>query len=116
MKQGNPLEIWDGAHNPSGMQRLVAELPPLLGGRTAVAVFGAQRGKDVGTMIALLHSVCPIVVATASSHPSSLPADELAGLTGGIAEADPHAALRRAHELAGDAGVSRRMWISVPPA
>jgi len=99
------LEIWDGAHNPAGMQRLVAELPPLLGGRTAVAVFGAQRDKDVGTMLALLHTVCPVVVATASSHRGSLPADELARLTGGIAEADPHAALQRAHELAGDDGV-----------
>src|SRR4029077_10566497 len=51
---GTPLEIWDCAHTPSGRQRRVAELPPLLGGRTAVAVFGAQRDKDVGTMIALL--------------------------------------------------------------
>jgi dihydrofolate synthase/folylpolyglutamate synthase len=104
VRSTEPLEIWDGAHNPAGMQRLVAELPPLLGGRTAVAVFGAQRDKDVGTMIALLHTVCPVVVATSSSHENSLPADEVARLTGGIAEDDPHAALRRAHELAGDEG------------
>ena len=29
----HPLEVWDGAHNPAGMRRLVAELPALIAGR-----------------------------------------------------------------------------------
>ena len=35
-----PIEIWDGAHNPDGMARLVAELPALVEGR-------APRGRRV---------------------------------------------------------------------
>ena len=37
----DPLEIWDGAHNPAGMQRLVSELPALLGDRARRRVLGA---------------------------------------------------------------------------
>ena len=44
----HPLEIWDGAHNPAGMQRLVGELPALLGDRQAVAVFSALGGEGRG--------------------------------------------------------------------
>ena len=62
----DPLEIWDGAHNPAGMQRLVSELPALLGDRAAVGVFSALADKDVATMLSLLATVCPTIVATTS--------------------------------------------------
>ena len=50
-----PLEIWDGAHNPDGMARLVAELPALVEGREPrVAVFSTLGEKDVAGMVKLL--------------------------------------------------------------
>ena len=55
-------------------------------------------------MLALLRTVCPAIVATASSNDRALPADELARLTGGSQAADPHEALDGRTTLAGPAG------------
>src|SRR5439155_19761063 len=104
LRDGHPIEIWDGAHNPAGMQRLVAELPGLLGARHAVAVFSALSDKDVPTMLSLLKAVCPTVVATRSSHPRSMPAETIASLAGGPATESPPAALEAARALAGRDG------------
>jgi dihydrofolate synthase/folylpolyglutamate synthase len=100
----SPLEIWDGAHNPAGMQRLVAELPALLGDRTAVAVFSALADKDVASMISLLRAVCPTIIATASSHDRALSAEAVASLAGGPVAEDPQEALEAAKVLAGPSG------------
>jgi len=100
----DPLEIWDGAHNPAGMQRLVSELPALLGDRAAVGVFSALADKDVATMLLLLATVCPTIVATTSSNERSLPAEDIARLTGGASAPDPHEALEAARTLAGRGG------------
>jgi dihydrofolate synthase / folylpolyglutamate synthase len=100
----NPLEIWDGAHNPAGMQRLAAELPALLGDRTAVAVFSAKADKDVASMVSLLRTVCPTIIATASSHPRALSPQAIASLAGGPVAEDPQEALDAARVLAGPTG------------
>jgi dihydrofolate synthase / folylpolyglutamate synthase len=99
-----PLEIWDGAHNPAGMRRLVSELPGLVGERRCVAVFSTLGEKDVPAMVALLRSVCPEIVATQSTNSRALEADTLSALTGGPAEPDPVKARARALELAGPSG------------
>jgi dihydrofolate synthase / folylpolyglutamate synthase len=99
-----PLEIWDGAHNPAGMQRLAAELPALLGDRQAVAVFAAMADKDVASMVSLLRTVCPTIIATSSSNPRSLPADTVASLAGGPSCDRPKEALEAARVLAGPNG------------
>jgi dihydrofolate synthase / folylpolyglutamate synthase len=99
-----PLEIWDGAHNPAGMQRLAAELPALLGDRQAVAVFAAMADKDVAAMVSLLRTVCPTIIATSSSNPRSLPADTVASLAGGPSCDRPKEALEAARVLAGPNG------------
>jgi dihydrofolate synthase/folylpolyglutamate synthase len=104
VRSRHPLEIWDGAHNPAGMQRLVAELPALLGDRHTVAVFSALADKDVAAMVSLLRSVAPVIVATTSSNPRALPADALASLTGGTAAERPAEALDAARVLAGRTG------------
>jgi dihydrofolate synthase/folylpolyglutamate synthase len=104
IRRRDPLEIWDGAHNPAGMQRLVAELPSLLGDRPAVAVFSALDDKDVATMVSLLRTVCPTIVATSSSSSRAMPAEAIARLTGGAASEDPHEALEAARVLAGRGG------------
>jgi dihydrofolate synthase / folylpolyglutamate synthase len=99
-----PLEIWDGAHNPAGMRRLVSELPGLVGDRRCVAVFSTLGEKDVSAMVELLRQVCPTIVATQSTNSRSLAADTLSALTGGPAEPDPVAARERALALAGPSG------------
>jgi dihydrofolate synthase / folylpolyglutamate synthase len=99
-----PLEVWDGAHNPAGMRRLVAELPALLQGRPAVAVFSTLGEKDVAAMAGLLRTVAAQVIATQSSNDRVLSAEALAELTGGPAIADPVAARAAGLELAGPGG------------
>ena len=75
VRGSEPLEVWDGAHNPDGMARLVAELPALLGGRSPrVAVFSTLGEKDVAGMANLLSGVCEVIVATQSTNPRVLPA------------------------------------------
>jgi dihydrofolate synthase/folylpolyglutamate synthase len=104
VRDTRPLEIRDGAHNPAGMRRLVSELPPILGDRSAVAVFGALRDKDVGSMVSLLRTVCPTIVATTCSSSRAMPAEAIQRLTGGAAADDPVEALEAARVLAGPAG------------
>ena len=100
-----PLEIWDGAHTPDGMARLVAELPELVGGREPrVAVFSTLGEKDVLGMVRLLSGVCEVIVSTQSTNPRVLPAAELAAVAGGEAEPDPVKARERAIRLAGSGG------------
>jgi dihydrofolate synthase/folylpolyglutamate synthase len=99
-----PLEIWDGAHNPAGMTRLVSELPALVGDRRCVAVLATLAEKDVRGMVDLLRGACPTIVATQSTNPRAMPADTLSSLTGGLSEPDPVAARERAIALAGRSG------------
>jgi dihydrofolate synthase / folylpolyglutamate synthase len=99
-----PLEIWDGAHNPAGMQRLVSELPGLVGERRCVAVLSTLGEKDVRGMVDLLRGPCPTIVATQSTNSRAMPADTLSSLTGGPAEPDPVVARERAIALAGRSG------------
>jgi dihydrofolate synthase/folylpolyglutamate synthase len=105
VRGSEPLEVWDGAHNPGGMARLVAELPALLEGRAPrVAVFSTLGEKDASGMGKLLSGVCEVIVATQSTNPRVLPAADLAAITGGEAEPDPVRARDRAIALAGRRG------------
>jgi dihydrofolate synthase/folylpolyglutamate synthase len=93
-------EIRDGAHNPDGARFLVERLPP--GDYTVVA--SVLRDKDVDAMLATLARVGSRFVATRSSSPRALPAEELAERARArfpLVEAvpEPSAAVRRAHEL-----------------
>jgi dihydrofolate synthase/folylpolyglutamate synthase len=97
-RRGN--EVWDGAHNPAGVAWLLERLPP--GPFTIVA--SILRDKDAPEMLARLASVGSRLVATASSSPRALPADQLAQLARGhfadVEEvSDPSEALDRAREL-----------------
>jgi dihydrofolate synthase / folylpolyglutamate synthase len=97
-----PLEIWDGAHNLAGVEWLLPRLPE----RRYVVVASILRDKDAAGMLAALGAVADRIVATRSSSPRALPADELAALVRGPAEvvADPAEALERARTLAGPDG------------
>jgi len=105
VRGSEPLEVWDGAHNPDGMARLVAELPALVEGRSPrVAVFSTLGDKDVAGMAKLLSGVCDVIIATQSTNPRVLSAAELCAVTGGETEPDPVRARDRAIALAGSGG------------
>ncbi|MBD0339010.1 MAG: hypothetical protein ICV67_06975 [Thermoleophilia bacterium] len=97
-----PLEIWDGAHNLAGLGWLLARLPD----RRYVAVVSILRDKDAERMLAALGAIADRIVATRSSNPRALPAEELAALARVPVEAvdDPVGALARARALAGADG------------
>ena len=106
----DPLTVLDGAHNPSGMAALAAALPDVVGDRKLVAVVSVLDDKDAAGMLRALIGKCGAMVLTASRNPRALPPATLASLAeqlgGPPTEVvrDPHAAVRRAQELAGPAG------------
>ena len=107
-----PHTILDGAHNPSGMHALVEALPEVAGDRRPLlAVVAVLDDKDAGAMLSeLAHAGLDGVVFTRSANPRALSPATLMSLWeqlgGAPAEAvgDPHAALARAREKAGEDG------------
>ena len=114
----DPLTVLDGAHNPAGMEALVASLPAVIGSRRLVAVVSVLEDKDAAGMLRALLGHCDAVVLCASRNPRALPPATLASLAGQVGGTvrgwaggnpievvpDPHAALGRARELAGPDG------------
>jgi dihydrofolate synthase/folylpolyglutamate synthase len=105
-----PLTIYDGAHNPSGVEALTAALPDLIGARPLVAVVSVLDDKDAAGMLRALLGKTAGAVFTSSRNPRALPpatlaslAEQLGGPTSEIVP-DPHAAVDRAQELAGPDG------------
>jgi len=106
---GEPLVVLDGAHNPAGVDAMVASLDAATGRRRPVAVVSVLGDKDAAAMIGSLAGACRAIVATRSRHPrASSPAGLaiLAERAGRQAEAveSPRAAVARARELAGRRG------------
>jgi dihydrofolate synthase/folylpolyglutamate synthase len=109
----DPLTVFDGAHNPSGVEALVDALDGLVGERPLVAVVSVLDDKDAAGMLRPLLPHCRGLVVTASANPRALPPATLASLAaqlGGVADedieivADPHDAVERAQALAGSGG------------
>src|SRR5438552_2551224 len=71
-----PLEIWDGAHNLAGIGYLLPRVPA----RDYILVVSILADKDADAMLRALTAVGSSLVATQSSNPRALPADELASL------------------------------------
>ena len=74
----SPLEIWDGAHNLSGVGWLLPRLPAAPSGWTVLA--SILRDKRPGMMLEALSVLGPTLVATESTNGRALPAPELAAL------------------------------------
>ena len=108
----DPLTVYDGAHNPSGADALVASLDDVLGERRPrVAVIGVLEDKDAAAMLRALLPRFDRVVFTRSANPRALSPATLVSLAEKLAPAvtaeaapDPHAAVERARELAGPGG------------
>jgi dihydrofolate synthase/folylpolyglutamate synthase len=93
-------EIRDGAHNPDGARHLVDQLD----GDDHTVVASILADKDVDAVLAALRAAGPRFVATRSSSPRALPAEQLADRARRHFDHvevvdDPVAALARAHEL-----------------
>jgi dihydrofolate synthase/folylpolyglutamate synthase len=93
-------EVRDGAHNPDGARHLVEQLD----GDDYTVVASILADKDVDAMLRILRRVGARFVATSSSSPRALPADDLAEVARrhfDLVEVvdDPVAAVACAHEL-----------------
>ena len=100
-----PFELWDGAHNVDGVRFLLDRLPA----RRFVLVSSIVRDKDVDEMLRLFARASDHLVATTAPNPRALPAAELAlrarpffGRVDAIAE--PSDALLAARAAAGPSG------------
>jgi dihydrofolate synthase / folylpolyglutamate synthase len=92
-------ELWDGAHNPAGTTWLRAHVEEPFD----AVVASILADKDADAMLADLAGLAPTLVATQSSNPRALPAEELARRATRhfdqvVVEPDPAAALARARE------------------
>ncbi|WNG48942.1 bifunctional folylpolyglutamate synthase/dihydrofolate synthase [Archangium minus] len=70
---GQPPVLLDGAHNPAGVQVLLAGLRSLYPGRRVHCVFGVVADKDRGPMLRALLPSCTSVHLTPLDTPRSLP-------------------------------------------
>ncbi len=102
-----PLCIFDGSHNPQGMEETMRSLDRILERRRLIAVVSILKDKDAREMVKYLAPRCDLIFATQSSSPRALPAEELAKLISGLGkrhevfvDEDPRSALHSAYRLA----------------
>jgi dihydrofolate synthase / folylpolyglutamate synthase len=96
-------ELWDGAHNPAGTAWLRAQLDE----RYEVVVASILADKDVDAMLVDLAAIAPTLIATQSTNPRAMPAEELAARAAPHfrrveTEPSPQLALARARESTGE--------------
>jgi dihydrofolate synthase / folylpolyglutamate synthase len=99
LERRSDSEIWDGGHNPDGLDWALPRLPD--GSYTIVA--SILRDKDVDGMLERLARAGGRLIATSSSNPRALPAEQLAAravrwFPDVEAVDDPVAALERARQ------------------
>jgi dihydrofolate synthase / folylpolyglutamate synthase len=99
------VEIWDGAHNLAAVGWLLARLPS----RRYTVVVSILQDKDADGMLAALSAIGDELIATRSSNPRAIAAEDLAGRAGRFfarvdAVSDPAQALATARERAGEDG------------
>jgi dihydrofolate synthase/folylpolyglutamate synthase len=99
LEQRSDDELWDGAHNAEGVAWLAARLPR----RDYTIVASVLADKDVDRMLERLAEVGERLIATQSSNPRALAADDLAARARARfarvdAIADPETALASARE------------------
>ena len=104
----SPLVMADAAHNEYSMETLLGSLRQYLDFRKLMVVVGFSRDKNVDAMARCLARADPVVFATSSRHPRSLPPNDVAALfvSGGVPArecASPAEALAEALDAAGEA-------------
>ena len=112
LERRGEAEIRDGAHNLDGVRWLVPRLPP----GEWVVVASILADKDADAMLRELAAVGSSFVATRSSNPRALPAEELGRLAAAHfehveVEPDPAAALARGRALPGGTLVTGSLYL-----
>ncbi len=105
-----PRVIFDAAHTPGSMRRLVQTLREDLGVRSAVVVIGVSSDKDPAALARILAPVASIVIATSAGTPRSLDPAVLAQAFAGEgcdvqSATSAEDAFDTARAIAGEAGV-----------
>lgn len=102
-----PLCIFDGSHNPCGMEETMRSLDQILERRRLIAVVSILRDKESQKMLEALAPRCDIMFVTQSSSPRALAAEELAETLSSIekgpeifVDPDPRSAILSAYRLA----------------
>jgi dihydrofolate synthase/folylpolyglutamate synthase len=102
-----PLCIFDGSHNPHGMEETMRSLDQLLERRRLIGVVSILRDKESHKMLEVLVPRCDILFVTQSSSARAIAADELAETLSGaedgpevFVDPDPRSALMSAYRLA----------------
>ena len=80
----SPLLVADGAHNLHSMDSLLASIPRYFKYRRVILIAGFSRDKSVEDMVRSLVRVEPLVFATGSRHPRSLPPSVVAARFRGL--------------------------------
>lgn len=76
--RSSPTVIVDGAHNPAGVEALVAAIEEAFAFQRVVGVVGVMADKDPEAILALLEPVLAEVVVTRASTPRALDPQDLA--------------------------------------
>ena len=100
----DPVVVVDGAHNPDGVEALVAELGPLTAGRATTLVFAAMADKNWPAMLGPLAERAARVIVTRVGRRGLDPGAAVATLPARVqatAIADPRQAVREAIASAG---------------
>ncbi|MBE6844152.1 MAG: bifunctional folylpolyglutamate synthase/dihydrofolate synthase [Ruminococcus sp.] len=79
----NPPVIFDGAHNPCGMQEAVKTVKKCFGGQRTVLLMGVMEDKEYSLYPDMLRDIADVVFTVTPDNPRSLSADALAGFLSG---------------------------------
>lgn len=74
----DPLVIYDGAHNPQGVENAVLSIKQYFGDTKVCILSGVMRDKDYNYMAGRISSVAERVFTVTPDNPRSLPAGEYA--------------------------------------
>ncbi len=69
---GDPVTVFDGAHNPHAVAALVESLPALVGTRKLGLVMGVLEDKDAASMLSTMLPLCERAWFTAPRSPRAL--------------------------------------------
>ena len=105
----SPTVIFDGGHNPQGVDAAVESAKAVFGGKYIILT-GVMADKDYRTMARTVSEIAAQVVCTHPDNPRALNADALAECyrstgTAAHAESDVESAVKKAFALAKEKGL-----------